>query len=250
MVTVDLNCDLGESFGAWRMGDDDALLPLITTANVACGFHAGDPQTMLATCRAAAALGVTVAAHPGYRDLVGFGRRDIAMAPDALRADLLYQVSALAGLAVTAGTAVRALKPHGALYNRAAVDPVTAAVVAEVGAERGLPVLGLAGSAMQHACAAAGTPFIAEAFVDRGYRPDGTLAPRGEPGAVLTEASAVAARAVRMVREGRVEAVDGTALSVRVQSLCVHSDTPGAVAIARAVRDALLEAGVTVQAAA
>jgi UPF0271 protein len=250
MVTVDLNCDLGESFGAWRMGDDDALLPLISTANVACGFHAGDPQTMLATCRAAAALGVTVAAHPGYRDLVGFGRRDIAMAPDALRADLLYQVSALTGVAAAASTVVRALKPHGALYNRAAVDPVTAGVVAEVAAECGLPLVGLAGSAAEAACASGGVRFIAEAFVDRGYRPDGTLAPRGEPGAVLTDPPTVAARAVRMVREGRVDAVDGTPLTVRVESLCVHSDTPGAVTIARAVRDALREAGITVQAAA
>lgn len=250
MVSVDLNCDLGESFGAWRMGDDEALLPLITTANVACGFHAGDPLTMLATCRSAAALGVTVAAHPGYRDLVGFGRRDLSMAPDALRADLLYQVSALAGMAAAAGTTVRALKPHGALYNRAAVDPDTAAIVAEVAADRGLPVLGLAGSPMENACTAAGVRFIAEAFVDRGYQPDGTLAPRDAVGGVLNDPATVAERAVRMVIDGRVAAVDGSPLRVRVESLCVHSDTPGAVAIARAVRAALLDAGVTLRAAA
>lgn len=248
MPPVDLNSDLGESFGAWRMGDDEAMLDLVSSANLACGFHAGDPLTMLTACRAAAERGVVIGAHPAYRDLVGFGRRDMTIAPDALRADLLYQVSALAGMAQHAGTAVRYLKPHGALYNRAAVDPATAAVVAEVGAELSLPVLGLPGSEVEAACAAVGSRFVAEAFADRGYRADGTLAPRDQPGAVLTDPTVVAARAVRLATEGVVETVDGTTLALRVESLCVHGDTPGAVALAVAVRAALREAGVAVRA--
>lgn len=248
MTHVDLNSDLGESFGAWRMGDDDAMLDLVTSANLACGFHAGDPLTMLAACRASAARGVVIGAHPSYRDLVGFGRRDLAIAPDALRADLLYQVSALTGMAAHAGTVVRYIKPHGALYNRAAVDSTTSGVVAEVAAELGLPVLGLPGSTLEAACGRTGAGFHAEAFADRGYRADGTLAPREQPGAILTDPEVVAARAVRLVVDGEVDTVDGGTLALRPASLCLHGDTPGAVGLAVAVRAALRAAGAELRA--
>ena len=248
MPPVDLNSDLGESFGAWRMGDDEAMLDLVSSANLACGFHAGDPLTMLTACRAAAERGVVIGAHPAYRDLVGFGRRDMTIAPDALRADLLYQVSALAGMAQHAGTAVRYLKPHGALYNRAAVDPATAAVVAEVGAELSLPVLGLPGSEVEAACAAVGSRFVAEAFADRAYQPDGRLVPRTQAGAVLHDPDAIADRVLGMVGSGRVAAADGTLIPIEVESVCVHGDSPGAVAIAESVRHRLLTEGVTVAA--
>ena len=249
MPRVDLNSDLGESFGVWRLGDDAAMYPLITSANIACGYHAGDAATMVASCRAAAEHGVAVGAHPSYRDRAGFGRRTIEQPLDTLHADVLYQVSALEGIAAHTGTRVRYLKAHGALYNRAAVDPAVADVIADVARSRGLPVLGLAGSAMADACSRVGVAFIAEAFVDRGYRADGTLAPRELDNAVLTDPAMVAARAVRMVRDGEVVAIDGTLLAVRPASLCVHGDTAGAVAIARAVRSALDEADVVVRAA-
>lgn len=248
MPAIDLNSDLGESFGVWRLGDDAAMYPVVTSANLACGFHAGDPSTMLAACRAAAHHGVTVGAHPSYRDLAGFGRRDIEQPLDTLHADVLYQVSALEGMAAHAGTAVRYLKPHGALYNRAAVDLAVAEVIADVARARSLPVLGLPGSAMAEACVRAGVGFVAEAFVDRGYLADGTLAPRDLDGAVLTDPATVAARAVRMVIAHETDAVDGTTVRLEPASLCVHGDTVGAVAIARAVRAALEAAGVDVRA--
>ncbi len=248
MPLVDLNSDLGESFGAWRMGDDEALFPLVTSANLACGFHAGDPATMLTACRSAVQNDVAIGAHPSYRDLAGFGRRDMEVAADDLHADVLYQVAALAGMAAHARAAVRYIKPHGALYNRIAVDLEVAEVVADVARSLGLPVLGLPGSAMETACRQAQVRFVPEAFADRGYLADGTLAPRGLAGALITSPEEVAARAVRMVIEGVVVAVDGTELTVNPASLCVHGDTPGAVAIARAVRAALDAAGVEVAA--
>lgn len=248
MPLIDLNSDLGESFGVWRLGDDAAMYPLVTSANLACGYHAGDASTMLTACRAARENGVVVGAHPSYRDLVGFGRRDIEQPLDSLHADVVYQVSALAGIAAHAGTTVQYVKPHGALYNRAAVDPEVAEVIADVARGCHLPVLGLPDSAMAKACDRANVPFFVEAFVDRGYLADGTLAPRDLDGAVLSDPAVVAERAVRMVIDGEVEAIDGTSLRVRPASLCVHGDTPGAVAIARAVRDALDTAGVQVRA--
>lgn len=247
--TVDLNSDLGESFGAWTMGDDAALLRIVSSANVACGFHAGDSSTMLATCRQAAAEGVTVGAHVSYRDLAGFGRRAMDVPPGELRDEVLYQLAALAGLARVAGTAVRYVKPHGALYNRIVHDPVQARAVVDavLAFDPSLALLGLAGSAVEQAAGEAGLRFVREAFVDRGYRPDGTLVPRGEPGALLSDPVAIASRAVRMAVEGTVDAADGTAIAVQVDSLCVHGDTPGAVAMAQAVSDALAAAGVTVE---
>ncbi|MET3564991.1 UPF0271 protein [Leifsonia sp. 563] len=247
--SVDLNSDLGESFGAWSMGDDAALLRMVSSANVACGFHAGDPSTMLATCREAAANGVTVGAHVSYRDLAGFGRRAMDVPAGELRDEVLYQLAALAGLARVAGTSVRYVKPHGALYNRIVHDAgqARAVVDAVVAFDPTLALLGLAGSAVERAAGEAGVRFVREAFVDRGYRSDGTLVPRTDPGALLSDDGEIAARAVRMVTEGRVVAADGTDIPVGVDSLCVHGDTPGAVAMALAVRDALAEAGVSVE---
>ncbi|SEH67812.1 MULTISPECIES: 5-oxoprolinase subunit PxpA [unclassified Leifsonia] len=247
--SVDLNSDLGESFGAWTMGDDAALLRIVSSANVACGFHAGDPSTMLATCREAAANGVTVGAHVSYRDLPGFGRRSMDVPAGELRDEVLYQLAALAGLARVAGTAVRYVKPHGALYNRIVRDAAQARAVVDavVAFDPSLPLLGLAGSEVERAAADAGLRFVREAFVDRGYRADGTLVPRTDPGALLADASEIAGRAVRMVTEGTVDAVDGTAVRLEVDSLCVHGDTPGAVAMARAVRSALAAAAIQVE---
>ncbi|GAA1440260.1 5-oxoprolinase subunit PxpA [Leifsonia poae] len=248
--TIDLNSDLGESFGAWTMGDDAAMLRLVTSANVACGFHAGDPVTMLGTCRIAAENGVAVGAHVSYRDLAGFGRRAMDVPAEELYGDVLYQLAALAGVARVAGAPVTYVKPHGALYNRIVTDPAQAeAVVRAVAAfDGGLALLGLAGSAVDDAATSAGIRFVREAFVDRGYLADGTLVQRGTPGAVLSGDDAIAQRAVRLATEGRVTAADGTEIAVEVDSLCVHGDTPGAVAMAAAVRAALETAGVRVEA--
>lgn len=248
MPTVDLNSDLGESFGAWSLGDDTAMLPLVTSANLACGFHAGDPSVMLAACRTAVVHGVAIGAHPSYRDLAGFGRRDMEVPAEQLYADLVYQIAALSGMASHSAGRVAYVKPHGALYNRIAVDLEVAEVVADVARALDLPVLGLPGSAIAAACDRAGVRFVREAFADRGYLADGTLAPRSLDGAVLVDPTEVAARAVRIATEGVVVAVDGTEVSARVDSLCVHGDTPGAVGLARAVRAALDAAGVEVTA--
>ncbi|MEP6651173.1 MAG: 5-oxoprolinase subunit PxpA [Lapillicoccus sp.] len=244
--TIDLNADVGESFGRWRLGDDEALLDIVTSANVACGFHAGDPTTLVATCRAAAARGVAIGAQVGYRDLAGFGRRFVDVAPDDLYADVLYQLSALDGLARTVGSAVTYVKPHGALYNavvhhRAQADAVVRAVADH---SPGLPVLGLPGSTFLAAATDAGLRAVPEAFADRGYTATGTLVPRSEPGALLDDPPQVAARVVRLVTEGRLTTTDGSDVEVQVESVCVHGDSPGAVALAFAVRDALAGAGV------
>ena len=247
-MRIDLNADLGEGFGAWSMGDDEALLDVITSANVACGFHAGDPRTMRRVCASAAARGVVIGAQVGYRDLAGFGRRRMDVAPDDLAADVLYQLGALDACARAAGARVRYVKPHGALYNTAADDATQAGAVAEAVAafDRSLSLLALPGSALADAAAALGLPFVAEGFADRGYLPSGRLAPRGTDGAVLHDVDAVAARAVRFAADATVDAVDGTPVAVRVASVCVHGDTPGAVRLATAVRRALTEAGVDV----
>jgi 5-oxoprolinase (ATP-hydrolysing) subunit A len=249
-VRIDLNADLGEGFGAWRLGDDEALLDVVTSANVACGFHAGDPVTMQRVCAGATERGVAIGAQVGYRDLAGFGRRRIDISPADLHADVLYQVGALEAFARSAGARVRYVKPHGALYNTAADDAVQAgAIAAAVAAfDPDLPVLGLPASALAAAAAAQGLPFVAEAFADRGYLPNGRLVPRDQPGAVITDAAAVVEQAVSIARDGRVRAVDGSSVPVAAVSLCLHGDTPGAVALARAVRAALTERGFTVQA--
>jgi 5-oxoprolinase (ATP-hydrolysing) subunit A len=243
---MDLNADLGEGFGAWRLGDDDALLEIVTSANVACGFHAGDPGTMRRVCAAAAARGVAVGAQVGYRDLAGFGRRRIDYTFADLRDDVLYQIGALDGFCRVAGTSVRYVKPHGALYNTAAVDEAqAAAVVAAVrDYDPALPVLCQPGSVLAQLAAGSGLAVVGEGFADRGYRADGTLVPRSAAGALVVAEEAVVRRAVRLATEGTVEAVDGTVVPAPVASICLHGDTPGAAALARAVRAGLAEAGV------
>jgi 5-oxoprolinase (ATP-hydrolysing) subunit A len=244
---IDLNADLGESFGAWQLGDDKALLAIVTSANVACGFHACDPLTIRRACAGAVARGVTIGAQVSYRDLAGFGRREMTVPAEELAAEVLYQIAALDGVARAEGGRVRYVKPHGALYNRAVSDPEQAAAIASAAVcyDPALPLLTLPGSALATAAADVRLPAISEAFADRAYRADGTLVPRTEPGAVLTDPEAVAARAVEMVVNGTVETVSGVALEVSPRSICVHGDTPGAVRLAIAIRTALEQAGVT-----
>lgn len=247
MPVIDLNSDVGESFGRWTLGDDAALMPLITSANVACGFHAGDPRTLRNTCAVAADHGVTVGAQVGYRDLAGFGRRFIDVEPADLVADVVYQIGALQALAVAAGTTVRYVKPHGALYNAIVHhrDQAAALVEAVRVVDPSLALVGLPGSAGLALAAAAGLRTVREAFADRAYTPQGTLVPRREPGATLHDPELVAARMVRLVTEGVITAVDGTDVAVAADSICVHGDGPGAVELARRVRAALEAAGVT-----
>ncbi|WP_432873378.1 LamB/YcsF family protein [Microbispora rosea] len=245
-MCVDLNSDLGEGFGRWTLGDDDALLSIVTSANVACGFHAGDPAIMRRTCETAAARGVMIGAQVGYRDLAGFGRRFVDVPPGELADDVIYQIGALDAFARVAGTRVRYVKPHGALYNAIVHhEAQAAAVVAAVRAyDPGLPVLGLPGSAWLRQAAGAGLTTVAECFADRAYTREGRLVPRGVPGAVLHDPALVAERSVRMARGEPVEALDGTPLTVTADSICVHGDSPGAVAMAIEVRDALKENGI------
>lgn len=245
---IDLNSDLGESFGRWRLGDDAALLRVVSSANVACGFHAGDPRVMRATVAAAREAGVAVGAHPGYSDLRGFGRVPMDLPPDTVRDDVLYQVGALAAIAVAEDVRLMHVKPHGALYNAMVGDPELALAIAEAVGEfdEKLPMMVLAGSAAERALDAAGVPILREGFLDRAYSPDGGLAPRGSPGAVHTDADRVVAQALSLAREGLVRATDGSELRLRVDTLCIHGDTPSAVALAQRVRDALEGAGLTV----
>jgi UPF0271 protein len=247
---LDLNSDLGEGYGRWALGDDAALLEVVTSANVACGFHAGDPATIDRTVRTATEHGVAIGAQVSYPDLVGFGRREIDEAPDDLTADVLYQIGALEAFARAAGSRVRYVKPHGALYNRIARDPVQAAAVVEAirRYDPALPLLTLPGSAAMRAAEEAGIPAVAEGFADRAYTAEGRLVARRVPGAVLHDPGQVATRAVVMATEGRVETVDGGQVAVEVRSLCVHGDTPGAVELAKAVRAALDEAGLPLEA--
>ena len=246
---MDLNADLGEAFGTWTRGDDAAMFPLITSASVACGMHAGDPVTMLDTCRAAYELDVNVGAHLGYPDLAGFGLRWLDMTFDDLFGAVLYQLGALDGVAHAVGASVDYVKLHGALYDRTVRDAEHAsAVIAAIQAyDPGLPVLGLPGSALLEIARDAGLPVVAEAFPDRAYFPDGTLVPRTQEGAVLLDAGQVAERAVRLATKGEVEAVDGTVLRIEPQSLCLHGDTPGSVSAATAVRAGLEAAGVELE---
>ncbi|AZG47949.1 LamB/YcsF family protein [Gordonia insulae] len=244
-LIIDLNADLGEG-----VGDDEAMLDVVSSANVACGFHAGTPAELVATCRAAAAAGVRIGAQVSYPDRSGFGRRFMDIAPDDLTADVLYQIGALEGIARAVGAEVAYVKPHGALYNSIVeherqADAVVAAIV-ELGGS--LPLMGLPGSVSLRRAERAGLAVITEAFADRGYRPDGTLVPRTEPGAVLTDSAAIARRVVGLVIDGTVAAVDGSDIAVDAESICLHGDTPGAVEHARAVREALGESGVVVAA--
>lgn len=248
MTTIDCNSDLGEGFGAWRMGDDRAMLDVVSSANVACGFHAGDPVIMLDTCRAAAERGVAVGAHVAYRDLAGFGRRPVHVTPEELYADVVHQLGALIATARVAGTAVTYVKPHGALYNTACADPVQAEAVTRAVADVDptLAVLALPDSELLRAAESHGLRAVREVFADRAYEPDGSLVSRSTPGAVLHDPEAVAARVLRMVTGGVVTAVDGSDVRVQVDSVCVHGDSPDAVEMARAIRALLTEHGVRI----
>jgi UPF0271 protein len=245
-ATVDLNADLGEGFGVWRLGDDEAMLDVVTSANVACGFHAGDPALLLRTCKAAADRGVRIGAQVSYRDLAGFGRRFIDVQASELTAEIIYQIGALQALARVAGSTVSYVKPHGALYNTIVTDRDQAEAVAKAvhAVDPALPVLGLAGSAFFQAAERFGLRTVPEAFADRAYRPDGRLVSRRERNAVLHDVDKIADRVASMVGRGQVTAVDGSTIPITVKSVCVHGDSPGAVDIATAVRARLVADGV------
>ncbi|WP_406813864.1 LamB/YcsF family protein [Mycobacterium sp. M23085] len=250
MAGIDLNADLGEGFGVWRLGDDDAMLDIVSSANVACGFHAGDPAGLLRVCRSAARRGVRIGAQVSYRDLAGFGRRFIDVAAEDLVADVMYQIGALQAMAHAAGSAVCYVKPHGALYNTIVTHTEQAAAVAEAVrlVDAGLPVLGMSGSAFFDEAVRRDLRTVAEAFADRAYRPDGRLVSRREPGAVLHDPAAIADRVATLVTSGQVTAIDSTPLTLKAESVCVHGDSPGAVQIATAVRERLETAGVEIKA--
>ncbi|WP_024927563.1 MULTISPECIES: LamB/YcsF family protein [unclassified Mesorhizobium] len=246
MASIDLNSDLGESFGPWTMGDDLAMLDIVTSANIACGFHAGDPAGILMVLREAARRDISIGAHVGYRDLVGFGRRNMDPTSAELIGDTIYQIGALQGLAKAAGTTVRYVKPHGALYNTMASDARQAAdVIAGIKAiEPSLALMALAGAPIVEQARAAGLAVVCEAFADRAYNSDGSLVSRRLPGSVIHDPQAVAERMLRLVTEGRVTAIDGSDVVLEAQSICVHGDTPAAVSIARLLRDELAAGGV------
>ena len=248
-LVVDLNSDLGEGFGIWKLGDDEALLDIVTSANVACGFHAGDPNILRRVCDAAVSRGVSIGAQVGYRDLAGFGRRSIDVDAATLTNDVIYQIGALDGFARVAGSRVRYVKPHGALYNRTVHDGEQAAAVvaALVAYDPTLPLLGLPGSELLRHAEQAGLHTVTEAFADRGYTAQATLVPRSQPSALLHDPAEVAQRMVHMLITGRLQSVDGTEVAVSARSICVHGDSPGAVAMAVAVRKAMAEAGVEIR---
>jgi UPF0271 protein len=247
-LKVDINCDMGESFGPWTMGADERVLPYVTSANIACGAHAGDPTVMRRTVRLARASGAAVGAHPGYADLQGFGRREMTVDPGELEDSLIAQIGALTAIARAEGGSVQHVKAHGALYNMAARDRRLADVIARAIAscDPALIMFALPESCLLAAGRAAGLRVAREGFADRAYEPDGSLTPRGRPGAVIDDAPAVVERAIRMVRDGIVLTAGGSEVPLRVDTICVHGDTPGAPELARAIRDALGAAGVGV----
>lgn len=248
--TIDLNCDLGESFGAWGMGDDAGVLPFVTSANVACGAHAGDPSVMRRTVAAALEHGVAIGAHPGFPDLAGFGRREMKISSQEAYDLVLYQVGALAAFAAAAGTALRHVKPHGALYNMACADAALAEPIARAvrDLDARLILFGLPGSHLQRAAEGAGLRFAREAFPDRGYAADGSLVRRGAPGAMIEDAGEAARRAVEIAAEGRTRTADGGELRLEADTLCIHGDRPDAALFARTLREGLERSGVRVAA--
>ena len=246
---MDLNSDVGESFGSWPMGDDRAMFTHVTSANVACGFHAGDPTGIARTCRDAVDAGVTIGAHVGYRDLAGFGRRFLDCSETELADDVVYQIGALQALARRADGDVRYVKPHGALYNAIVTHAAHARAVVDAirSVDPSLPLVLLPGSVAATIAEGAGLRVVGEAFADRAYTPEGRVVPRGTAGAVLHDADLVAQRMTRFARDGVLTAIDGTEVRVEAETICLHGDTPGAVAIAAAVRGALTEAGVSLR---
>lgn len=249
MPAIDLNGDLGESFGRWRLGDELGLLQALSSVNLACGFHAGDPSTMRAAVSAAEAHRVAIGAHPSFPDLRGFGRTPMALPPPVVRDDVLYQLGALAALCRAEGATLRHVKPHGALYHAVAGDPDVAAAFAEAVAafDPGLPIVVPVGAATLGVLEDAGAPVLLEAFLDRGYQRDGRLVPRGRPGALLDDVHAIVDRALSLALEGTVTAIDGAVLELRPQTLCLHGDGGSAARAAVAVRGALERAGVLVR---
>ncbi len=248
--TIDLNADAGESFGRWQLGHDEELFPLLSSVNLATGFHAGDPRVMLRSVRLAKRHGVAVGAHPGFPDLVGFGRRDLAASPEEAYTDVLYQIGALSAFLRLEGLPLHHVKPHGALYLRMLRDEALARAVAQAvkDYDPDLPLVLLGGTPMEEAAKAVGVRYVREAFPDRAYLSDGRLAPRSMEGALIRDPKEAARRAVQMVLEGEIEALDGGRVKVEAETLCVHGDNPEAVAIARAVREALVEHGVEIKA--
>jgi UPF0271 protein len=246
---IDLNCDMGESFGAWRMGADEDLMPFITSANIACGFHAGDPETMRRTVECAVRHGVAPGAHPGYPDLVGFGRRELDAKPEEVRSFVLYQIGALAAFARAQGAQLVHVKPHGALYNKAAKDGKLARAIAQAvrDFDPTLVFVGLANSELVRAGESLGLRVANEVFADRTYQPDGSLTSRKLPNAMIADVQVAATRVVRMVREGKIGAEDGTDISVQANTVCIHGDSPRAVEFARAIRHELEKAGVEIR---
>jgi UPF0271 protein len=245
-MKFDLNCDMGESYGAWTMGFDAEAMPLVTSVNIACGFHASDPVNMARTVALAKKHGVAVGAHPGYHDLVGFGRRQIAQSREEIKADVMYQIGALLAFCGSDKVPLQHVKAHGALYNLAATDQGVASAIAEAikAVDPSLFMLCLANSAMTAAAREAGIPYMEEAFADRAYASDGSLVPRGRPGALILDADIIAERVLLMAREKKAIAIDGREIRVDAGTVCVHGDTPGAVSIIRAVRSRLEEEGI------
>jgi len=252
MTTIDLNCDMGESFGAYTIGADDAVMPSITSANVACGYHGGDPGVMRRTVRLARDAGVRVGAHPGFPDLMGFGRREMRMAPQDLEDMVVYQIGALGAIARSEGVALSHVKAHGALYNMAVTDKALASAIARavMAVDPALIFFALPGSELARAANGLGLQVALEGFADRSYEPDGSLTPRSRAGAVIHDVDAVVERALRMATDGVVTASDGSRLDMGVDTICMHGDTPGAQALTRALRTSLERAGVTVAAVA
>lgn len=246
---IDLNCDMGESFGRYTLGDDEAMLEIITSANIACGAHAGDPLVIRRTTQRAAEMGVAIGAHPGYPDLQGFGRRALTMSSEELAATIIYQLGALAGFAGCAGADLRHVKPHGALYNLAAREPEVAETVARAVAsfDPELAIVTLPGSILAEAARSQGLAVAREGFADRAYTAEGTLVPRSVPGAVIHDPSQAARHAVQMTTQGKVETLDGRVIRLEIDTLCVHGDTPNAPEIARRLRSALEDAGVEIR---
>ncbi|WP_028357122.1 LamB/YcsF family protein [Brackiella oedipodis] len=249
-VSIDLNSDLGEHYGAWRMGHDDLILPIVSSANIACGFHAGDPSNLLQTLQTAQAQQVAVGAHVAYPDLVGFGRRSMQLSYEDLKADVIYQIAALQGLAKVAGTQVRYVKPHGALYNTIAHDAKQAQAVIDgmLALDDELILMALAGSPLIDWAQNAGLKVVAEAFADRNYEDDGRLVSRQHPQAVIHDAKTITERMIGLVKEGGVYSINGKFIPLAAQSICVHGDTEGAVNIAKALRQGLQQAGIRIQA--
>jgi len=249
MYTIDLNADLGEGFGVYRYGADEQLLPLVTSANIACGWHGGDPGVMRRAAALAAKSGVVIGAHPGYPDLMGFGRRTLAMNPQEVRDALLYQIGALDGVCRGEKTRVAYVKPHGSLYNMAAKDEALAEGVVQAIKDYGERLILLCpwNSALEQAAQAASVPIAREFFADRAYQCDGSLVHRADPGAVISDVETICCRVLRAIREGTVEAVTGETISVRLDSICLHGDNPAAVELAHAIRQELERAGIAVR---